>query len=155
MQTLALAPKGLAAFAALSTYTQYASQLTPMQRELVVLVAMRDVHYGRIHHEPLARAVGVTEDQLLLIREGRVPKDLPPPEHALCDYAFEVTAGRRVSQRVAEALRADFSPRQIVDIALLAAHSLAAAALVTGLEVPLEPEETLRFEQEWQQRAKT
>jgi alkylhydroperoxidase family enzyme len=149
---LLLAPKGLAAFAALSNYTQYGSQLTPLQREPATLIAVRDVHYGWTHHEPLARAVGVSEDQLLRIRDGRVPKDLEPPERALCDYAFEITAQRRVPQRVAEAMREHFGPRQIVDIALLTSCSPAVAALALALEVPIEPDETLRFEQDWQQR---
>jgi 4-carboxymuconolactone decarboxylase len=152
MQTLALAPKGLAAFAALSAYTRYGSQLTPIQRELAIIIAVRDVHYGWTHHEPLARSAGVTNDQLLLIRDGRVPKTLPAAEHALCDYAFEITAGRRVPQRVAEAVHQNFSPRQIVDIALLTSFSMAAAALSLGLEVPIEPLETLQFELQWQQQ---
>ena len=151
MQTLALAPSGLAAFAALSTYTQYGSHLTLLQRELASLVAMRDVHYGWTHHAPLALAAGVTEEQLMLLREGRVPRNLAPAEHALCDYAFEITAGRRVPPRVAEGMHANFAPRQIVDAALLTAHSMAVAALALGLEVPIEPPETLQFELEWQQ----
>jgi alkylhydroperoxidase family enzyme len=151
MQTLALAPQGLAALAALSTYTRYGSHLTELQRQLAMIIAVRDVHYGWAHHAPLVQAVGVTSDQLLLIREGRVPKDLAPAEHALCDYAFEVASGRRVPQRVAEAVHANFSSRQIVDIALLTSYSMAVAALAMGLEIPLELPETLQFELEWQQ----
>jgi alkylhydroperoxidase family enzyme len=151
MQTLALAPQGLASFAALNSYTRYGSRLTELQRQLAILIAVRDVHYGWTHHAPLARAVGVTEDQLLLLREGRVPKDMAAAEHALCDYAFEITAGRRVPQRVAEGVHANFTPRQIVDIALLTASFMAVAALALGLEVPIEPPETLQFELEWQQ----
>lgn len=89
---------------------------------------------------------------MLLIREGRVPKDLPAAEHALCDYAFEITSGRRVPQRVAEVVHDNFSPRQIVDIALLTSFSMAAAALALGLDVQIEPPETLQFELEWQQQ---
>jgi alkylhydroperoxidase family enzyme len=152
MQTLALAPKGLAGFAALSTYTRYGAELTPLQRELATLIAVRDVHYGWVHHEPLARAIGLTDDQLLRIRDGRVPKGLAPAEYALCDYAFEITAQRRVPPRVAEAMHAHFAPRQIVDIALLTSFSMAAAALALALEVQIEPLETLRFEQDWELR---
>jgi alkylhydroperoxidase family enzyme len=152
MQTLALAPQGLAAFAALNAYTRFASQLTEKQRQLAIVVSVRDVHYGWTHHEPLARAAGVSAEQLLLIREGRVPKDLPAAEHALCGYSFEISAGRRVPQRVAEAMHENFSPRQIVDIALLTAHFVAIAGLIIGLEVPLESPEVLQFELDWHQR---
>lgn len=152
MQVLALAPEGLAAFAGLSAYARYGSKLTELQRELSIIIAVRGVHYAWAHHEPLARAVGVTEEQSLLIREGRTPKDLPSAEHALCDYAFEITAGRRLPPRVAEAMHANFKPRQIVDIALLTSYAMSVAALAMGLEVALEPPETLQFELEWQQR---
>jgi hypothetical protein len=114
MQTLALAPQGLAAFAALNDYICYDSSLTELQRQLAILVAVRDVHYAWTHHAPLGLAVGVTEQQLLLLRDGRVPTDLGAAEWGLCDYAFEISAGRRIPQRVAEDVRANFSPRQIV-----------------------------------------
>ena len=154
MQTLALAPQGLAAFAALTAYARHESDLTELQRQLTILVAVRGVHYGWTHHAPLAQAAGATQEQVMLLREGRIPKDLPAAEHALCDYAFEISAGRRVAQRVAEGVHGHFSPRQIVDIALLTSCSMAAAALATGLEVPIEPAETLQFELEWElQRA--
>ena len=152
MQTLALAPHGLAAFVALSNYTCYGSYLTERQRQLATIIGLRDVQYGWIHQEPLALAAGVTPEQLVLIHDGRVPKDLPPAERALCGYALEITAGRQLPQRVAEDVQSNFSSRQIVDIALLTAYSMALSALATGLEVPIEPPETLEFERAWQQQ---
>jgi alkylhydroperoxidase family enzyme len=150
LQTLALAPRGMAAYLDLGLYTRYESNLTAKQRLLAILAGLKDVHYGWAHHAPLALAAGLTEEQLLLIKEGRIPRDLPPPDHALIDYALEMAAGRRVSLRVAEGVHANFTPRQIVDIALLTAHSVATAALVIGLEVHIEPEETLAFERQWE-----
>ncbi len=153
MQTLALAPDGLRPFAALGEYCRFGTLLTEQQRELAIVIALRDVHYGWNHHAPLARAVGITEEQLALIREGRTPRTLEPAEHALCDYAFEVNACRRIPPRVAEALHEHFKPRQIVDIALLSAYYMAVAALAIGLDVEIEPPETLQLEQEWQRNA--
>jgi len=95
MQTVALAPDGLAAFATLATYTRYGSHLTERLKQLAIIIALRDVHYGWAHHAPQARAVGVTEDQLQRLREGRTPRDMGASEQTLCDYAFEITAGRR------------------------------------------------------------
>ena len=149
LQTLALAPPGLAAFAALDAYTSNESRLTDLQRGLACIVAVKDVHYGWAHYAPLALAAGMTEAQLNVIRQGRVPRDLEPAERALCDYAFEVTAGRRVPPRVAEQMHAHFASRQIVDIALLTVHAMSVAALALALQVPTEPPETLAFEQEW------
>lgn len=152
MQTLALAPQGLRPFATLGDYCRYGTLLTEKQRELASIIALRDVHYGLNHHMPLALAAGVTDEELLLIREGRTPRSLAPADYALCDYAFEVTACRRVPPRVAEAIHEHFNPRQIVDIALLTSYYMAVAALAIGLEVPMEPLETLELEQAWQRQ---
>lgn len=146
MQTLVLAPEGLRTFAAFGDYCRFGTMLSELQRELVIIVAIRDVHYGWVHHEPLARAAGVTEEQIALIREGRTPRSLPPAEYALCDYAFEVSAGRRIPPRVAEALHEHFNARQIVDAALLTAYYMAVTALAIGLEVPIEEAEALEVE---------
>jgi hypothetical protein len=139
-------------FAELGTYTRFGSHLTELQRILAIIVAVRDVHYGWTHNAPLARAVGITEAQLLLLKEGRTPKDLALPERALCDYAFEITLGRRVPARVAEEVHAHFVPRQIVDIALLTVYYMSLTALAIGLDVQIEPPETLQFELQWHMR---
>ncbi len=153
MQTLALAPDGLRPFADLGEYCRFGTFLSEQQRELAIVIALRDVHYGWHHHAPLARAAGITEEQLLLIREGRTPRTLGPVEYALCDYAFEINACRRIPPRVAEAMHEHFKPRQIVDIALLSAYYMAFAALAIGLDVEMEPPETLQLEQEWRRNA--
>nr|WP_294547097.1 carboxymuconolactone decarboxylase family protein [uncultured Rhodopila sp.] len=150
MQTLALAPHGLAAFAALDTYTRRDSGLTERQRQLAIVIAVRDAPYGWTHHAPLARGVGVTDDQLERMREGRTPRDLPESERALCEYAFEITSGRRVPPRVAEQMHTHFAPPQIVDIALLVAHSMSMAALAMGLDVQIETPDVLQLELDWQ-----
>lgn len=152
MQTLALAPRGLASFADLAAYTRYGSHLTELQRIVATLVAVRDVHYGWMHISPLARAAGVTEEQLQLIREGRIPKDFTSTERALCAYAYEITAGRRVPPWVADEVHAHFLPRQIVDIALLTVQSMSVASLAVALDVPLEDDDVLTFEQDWQRQ---
>jgi 4-carboxymuconolactone decarboxylase len=146
MQTLVLAPDGLEPFARWGAYCRFGTTLTEAQRELVIAIVIRDVRYGWRLHEPLARAAGITEEQLLLIREGRTPRTLGMAEYALCNYAFEITAGRRIPPRVAEELHAHFNARQIVDAAMLTAYYTAFAALAIGLEVSDEPQEALDAE---------
>jgi len=152
MQTLALAPHGLAAFAALDAYVRYGSTLTERQKLIAMAIAVRDVHYGWTHYAPQALAAGVTEDQLQRLREGRTPRDLASTERALSDYAFEITSGRRVPARVAEDMHAHFTPPQIVDLALLVAHTMSIAALAIGLDVPIEGADVLEFELDWQKK---
>jgi hypothetical protein len=148
LHVLAHAPGGLLPFADLDRYCRLGTHLSAKQRALAMLVCMRDVHYGWMHKAPLARAAGLTAEQLILIREGRTPRDLEPAERALCDYAFEINACRRAPPRVQEAMSREFEPRQIVDAALLTAFNMGVAALVLGLEVELEPPAFLQQELE-------
>ncbi len=150
MRTIAHAPDGLRPFAAFGAYCRYGTELTEMQRELAILVVVRDVAYGWQHHAPLGLAAGLTEEQLRLIREGRAPRDLDPPELALCEFAFEITAWRRPPPRIEEAVHGFFTPRQIVDFALLTSYYMAVAAMAIVLDISLEAPEVLLREQVWQ-----
>lgn len=150
MRTIAHAPDGLRPFAAFGEYCRYGTELTEKQRELAILVVMRDVAYGWQHHKPLGLAAGLTEEQLRLIREGRAPRDLDPPELTLCEFAFEIAAWRRPPPRIEEAVHDFFTPRQIVDFALLTSYYMAAAAMAIVLDVSLEEPEVLLREQAWQ-----
>ncbi len=152
MRTVAYAPDGLRALAAFGGYCRYGTELTERQRELAIVVALHDVRYGWQHHAPLAQAAGLSEAQLLLIQAGRVPRDLDAPEFALCEFAFEITACRRVPPRIEEAVQQLFSPRQIVDIVLLTSYYMAVAAMTIALDVQIEPPEVLQLEQAWQAR---
>lgn len=149
MQSLALVPDGLHAFAALGDYCRFGTLLTERQREIVILVALRDVYYGWVHHAPIGRLLGITEEQLRLIHDGRTPRDLEPADRALCEYAHEVVACRRIPPRVNETLRASFEPRQVVDAALLASHYMGVAALIIALEVELESPEAVQAAIDW------
>ena len=150
MRTIAHAPGGLRPFAAFGEYCRYGTELTEKQRELAILVVMRDVAYGWQHHAPLGIAAGLTDEQLRLIREGRAPRDLDPPELTLCEFAFEISGWRRPPPRIEEAVHDFFTPRQIVDFALLTSYYMAVAAMAIILDVSLEEPEVLVREQVWQ-----
>ena len=152
MKSLAHAPEGLARYSALGHYVRYGSELTEVQRELAIVATVRGVEYGWVHHSGLARQIGVTEAQLDDIRQGRAPADLGPAERALCDFVFALTALRGVPDGVLGTLRGHFTPRQIVDIAMLSAYYMAAGTLILGLGVELEPPEVLQIELDWQKK---
>jgi 4-carboxymuconolactone decarboxylase len=152
MRALAHAPEGLQRYAALGHYGRYGTELTELQRELVILATVRGVEYGWTHHGNLARQIGVTDAQLEALKQGRVPDDLGPAERALCDYVFAVTTLRGVPEPVLRGMLQHFTARQVVDVALLSAYYMAAGALIVGLDVELEGPELLRTELEWQKR---
>lgn len=150
MRTVAHAPRGLRSFAAFGEYCRYGTELTTLQRELAILVALRDVTYGWHHHAPLGLAAGLTQEQVNLIRDGRAPRDLDPAMLTLCEFAFEITAARRLPPRIEEAVHTVLTPRQIIDFALLVSYYVAVASMIIVLDLSLEPPEVLLREQAWQ-----
>jgi len=146
-QTMAHAPGALIPWLDLENYCRYLSDLTERQRMIIILIAVRDVHYCWPHYRPLAGTVGLSEDQISLIRQGRVPQDIAEVEQVVCQIANEIVAGRRIPQAMYEDIVKLLPPRQIVDISILASFYLAMGALSTGLCVEVETPETLRLEQ--------
>jgi hypothetical protein len=146
-QTMAHSPGALIPWLNLEYYCRFESDLTERQRMIIILIAVRDVHYCWPHYKPLAGTVGFSEDQISLIQQGRVPRDIAEVEQVVCQIANEIVAGRRVPQAMYEEIVKLLPPRQIVDIAILASFYLAAAALSTGLCVEIEPSDVLRREQ--------
>ncbi|MSP01905.1 MAG: hypothetical protein EXR07_12775 [Acetobacteraceae bacterium] len=146
-QTMAHSPDALLPWLDLEHYCRFQSDLTERQRMIIVLIAVRDVHYCWPHYKPMAGTVGFSEDQITLVREGRVPQDIAEVEQAVCQIANEIVAGRRVPQAMFEDIVKLLPPRQIVDIAILSSFYLAMGALSTGLCVEVETPEILRQEQ--------
>ena len=146
-QTMAHSPSALVPWLNLENYCRYQSDLTERQRMIIILIAVRDVHYCWPHYMPLAGTVGLSRDQISLIRQGRVPQDVSEVEQVVCQIANEIVAGRRVPQAMYEDIVKLLPPRQIVDIAILASFYLAMGALSTGLCVEIEPPEILGLEQ--------
>jgi 4-carboxymuconolactone decarboxylase len=146
-QTMAHSPGALVPWLDLEHYCRAQSDLTERQRMIIILIAVRDVHYCWPHYKPLAGTVGLSEDQITLIRQGRVPQDIAEVEQVVCQIANEIVAGRRVPQAMYEDIVKLLPPRQIVDIAIVASFYLAMGALSTGLCVEVEAPEVLRQEQ--------
>jgi hypothetical protein len=152
-QIMAHAPGALTPWLDLENYCRYQSDLTERQRMIIILIAVRDVHYCWPHYLPMAGTVGLSQDQISLIRQGRVPQDIAEVEQVVCQIANEIVAGRRVPQAMYEDIVKLLPPRQIVDIAILASFYLAMGALSTGLCVEVEPPEILKLEQIHHKRA--
>jgi 4-carboxymuconolactone decarboxylase len=152
MRSIAHAPEGLQRYQALGHYARYDTELTEAQKELVVCATVRDVSYGWEHHAPLARQCGVTDAQLALLKEGEIPSDLPASDQALCRFTFEFSSFKGVPQETATELLQHFTERQVVDMALISAFYLSAGALIIGLDVELEGQDSLNREQDWQRQ---
>ncbi len=139
MRSYAHAPRGLSRISDLGGYCRYETELTELQRELVILATGRGVAYAWHHHRPIARNLGLSDAQLDSLLAGAVPEGLGPAEGALVEYVMAYAALRGVPQPVFDALRAYFSPRQITDVNITAGYYLCIASNVIAMEVTLDP----------------
>lgn len=150
MRSLSHAPGALRQYSALGHYCRYDTDLTELQREIVVVTTVRGVEYGWAHHSGLARQCGATDEQLAQIKAGRVPESFNSRERALCAFVLEFSSFKGVAQDTLERLRQHFTPGQIVDAAVISAYYLAAGSLIVGFDVALEDEDSLQLELDWQ-----
>jgi hypothetical protein len=152
-QIMAHSPGALIPWLDLEYYCRAQSDLTERQRMIIVLIAVRDANYCWLHYMPLAGTVGLSPDQIAMIRHGRVPRDIAKVEQIVCQIANEIVAGRQIPQTMYEDIGKLLPPRQIVDIAILASFYLAMGALSTGLCVEVEAPDVFRLEQVHHKRA--
>jgi 4-carboxymuconolactone decarboxylase len=74
---------------------RYRTALTDRTRELAILMvaARRASAFERDTHEPIGRAAGVTEDEIVVLREGGVPVVDDPHERACLDVTRALLDG--------------------------------------------------------------
>jgi 4-carboxymuconolactone decarboxylase len=139
MKSFAHAPEGLSAIVELGRYCRYGTDLTELQKELVILITGRGIDYAWHHHAPLGRQAGLSEAQLDALRAGGRPEGLSETDAALCDYVFAYAALKGVPQPLFDRIAALLTPRQITDINIIAGYYLCIASSIIGMEVQPDP----------------
>jgi 4-carboxymuconolactone decarboxylase len=152
LRSLAHAPEGLKKFQAVGHYGRYDTELTEIQRELVILITGRNIPYAWGHHAPLARQAGLTEEQVVAIKASKVPPGLSARDAALSAYVLAFSTLGGVADNVFAELQKHFTPRQITDISLTSGYYLALGACLVAFQVELEPPEILQIELDWQRK---
>jgi alkylhydroperoxidase family enzyme len=126
-------------------------ELDPLLRELAILQVARQVgsHYEWVQHDPIARVVGATTEQIDAIQAGR---DDDPVFDAYQSLVLRLTRttvneGAASEAEIAEATRL-LGPRQVVELLLVIGNYTAISMLIasTGLEpdAALDPEQLTR-----------
>ncbi|CAH1691889.1 4-carboxymuconolactone decarboxylase [Hyphomicrobiales bacterium] len=133
-------------------FLRFETDLTELQRELVICATVREVPYGWAHHVGLILQLGFSEEQAAVLKTGAVSTGLSEADRALCEFTFAYAACRGVSDSILKDLQGHFSARQIIEIALLSGSYLGAGAMLTAFEPELEPPEVLQLELDWQTR---
>lgn len=109
--------------------------LDPLVRELVILqVGRLAARYEWEQHVPIAKAAGGTDAQVAALDRG----DLSPfdeAQRAALVFTESFVRDGEVSDEDYAALAARFAEREIVEIALTAAHYLGLARIMTALRI--------------------
>jgi 4-carboxymuconolactone decarboxylase len=130
-------------------------ELDPVLRELAILQVARlvDSQYEWVQHDPIARAVGVSAEQIAAVEAGRDDDPAFDRDEALVLRVTRaaVTQGAAEEPDVLELARL-LGPRQVVELLLVVGNYLAIAMLIasTGLEPdpPLDAAQLLGGEEE-------
>ena len=123
-------------------------ELDPLLRELAILQVARQVgsHYEWVQHDPIARAVGATGDQIDAIQAGRDDDPAFDGDQSLVLQITRTTVneGAATEEQVAQ-LAERLGTRQVVELLLVIGNYTSIAMLIasTGLEPdpPLSPEQ--------------
>ena len=153
LRSLGHSPGGLLHFARVGEYVKYKTDLPERLRELTILTSARGVPYAWTHHKPLAVQAGIDASAVDQIGEGKVPGTLPAAEQAI--VAFVMALGDlTVNDAIMDAMKQDFSSRQIVDIAMSATYYGALGRMVVALGVDMDDDKALQAERDWQKDRK-
>jgi 4-carboxymuconolactone decarboxylase len=137
---MAHAPPLLKASSDMARVFRQEAVLSRALAELVVLriAQLMDCPYVFVRHLPLARAAGVAERQIEEIGRWRDSGVFTPAQKAAFGFAEGAARGIAADQKTAAALRRDFSPREIVELAMLVGYYVSTALFIKSMSVPKE-----------------
>jgi alkylhydroperoxidase family enzyme len=114
--------------------------LDARSRELAIIQVARltgaDYEWG--HHLPIARAEGVTDEQVTALLNDDAGT-FSPADQALLAYAAESTRDVQVSDATATELRRHFDERQVLELTMTIAFYNCVARVLEAYQIDLEP----------------
>lgn len=139
-RALANCPPALQAFMAVSEHVRDQSTLPPSLRELAIVTVAYcvDDRYELHHHEPIARALGVTDTQLSDLGNWQHSPAYSELERAVIAFAWEATAARRVGQPTSEKIIKLLPRDQVVELALTVGWYHLCHVIIDSLGVEIE-----------------
>jgi alkylhydroperoxidase family enzyme len=124
----------------LGNYFMNRSQLDPRIRELAVLMLMKrcDCDYGFVHHIPIAKRVGVTQEQIDAIDAYQTSGKFSDNDKLILRYSEELTTKVRVDDDLFRRVEKIVSKEGIVDLTGAIAFWNMMARNLNALQVELE-----------------
>jgi alkylhydroperoxidase family enzyme len=113
-------------------------ELDPALRELAILqVGRHAARYEWVQHVPIARSVGVSEDEISALDDG-VLDDFAPDRRAVLEYVEAFIDGN-VDDALHAGIAEHLSNRQIMELCLVAGHYLMLARTMSAMEIDPDP----------------
>jgi 4-carboxymuconolactone decarboxylase len=130
-------PEGAARVSALGAYLRFESDLQAKTRELVILTVARemDCEYEWTHHEPLARAAGLSDTSIAAVREAKAADGLPQDEVVFVRYVQELLRDRHISEVTFKAALEQLGTGRLVDLTLTVGYYTMLALAFSALHV--------------------
>jgi alkylhydroperoxidase family enzyme len=140
-RTLAHTPNLLRRFLGLGGELRNKTALDPKLRELAIVTVGRltDAQYEFVHHWNLARAVGVTHEQLDALADFEKSPHFSDNERAVIRYTVEATNNVRVSDATWNALNSFLDTRRIMELVQNVAFYNMVVRILVPVGVELEP----------------
>lgn len=113
--------------------------LTTREQELVILRVgvLSGSNYVWMHHVPVGREFGITEDELHAIRTVRYRR-FPPREQALLALTDELVEARTIRRPAWDTHRAHLRDVEIVDLVNLVGQYVFLALINSALQIAVE-----------------
>lgn len=136
-------PALLEAFANLALALRNRAQTSRSLREFVILrvAQLTDSEYELAQHLPMARACGISEEQLGKLAAWRQDPTLFGAETCAALAYAEELVGNRVNNSTFETLRAHFGSAQIIELTLTATFYVMTALTIRALDLSPEKAE--------------
>jgi 4-carboxymuconolactone decarboxylase len=140
--TLGRNPDALQAFLAWGSYVLRRSQLSPRERELLILRVgfLCDSSYEWAQHVRLAKHAGMTEEEIGRIRRGPDEPDWTSSERVLLRAADELHSSHFVSDETWRSMRAFLSERQCMDVVFVVGHYTQVCMILNSFGIQLDAE---------------
>ena len=127
------------AFLDLQAAEQSHTTLSKRVREVVILSvgAVWKSDYELYAHRAVGRSVGLSEETVRALADGKMPAELDEEEQIAQRYTTELCREHRVSAELYAAAEAAFGKQGLVDMAVLMGTYHLVCTLLNGFEVPV------------------
>ena len=118
------------------------TELSPKLRELAILrvASLSGSEYEWTQHIPIARYVGISQEQISTIPAWEQSPDFNDTERAVLRYVDEVSQNIKVKDKTFNALQKHLSERELVELTLSIAYWGMVARILVALEIEIDDE---------------